>query len=112
MARSASEMIGRPSLRKMFQMPVTPTYRAMSWPPKPHDGSMLYVGPTATAPPAGRVFATDVVVCVSTADCANFSLGSAAMFNSQYVTRLNTIAAKSDHSSIGVSPEIVAQTAE
>jgi hypothetical protein len=36
-ASSASATTGNPSFRKMFQIPVTPTYRATAWPPNPHD---------------------------------------------------------------------------
>ena len=71
----------------MFQMPVTDTYSAMSLPENPHDRRIWYVRPTAIAPPAGRVFATDVVVCVTIAACQKRRPGSAAMFASQYVTR-------------------------
>ncbi len=70
------------------------------------------MSPTATAPPAGRVFATDVVVWVRTADCPSDMPGSAAMLASQYVTRLNTIARTSVVSSSHVRSAIVEMTAE
>ena len=76
-------MTGSASLTKMFQMPVTPTYSATSVPVNPHDFKIVYVRPTAIAPPPGNVFATEVVVWVSTAARLSFSPGSAAMFAHQ-----------------------------
>ena len=72
----------------------------------------MYVRPTATAPPAGIVFATDVVVCVTTAAGPRRRPGSAAMFASQYVNRLKLMAATSDQNSNGVRVLIVAHTCE
>ena len=76
-------MTGSASLMKMFQMPVTPTYRATFVPVNPQDFKIVYVSPTAIAPPPGRVFATDVVVCVRTAARDNRNPGRAAMFAHQ-----------------------------
>ena len=70
------------------------------------------MSPTATAPPAGIVFATEVVVCVTTAAGPRRRPGSAAMFASQYVNRLKTIAANSVQNSMGVRVLTVAHTAE
>ncbi len=70
-------MTGRASLTKMFQMPVTPTYSATSVPVNPHDFKIVYVRPTAIAPPPGKVFATEVVVCVSTAARTQLQPGQA-----------------------------------
>ena len=81
--RITIEITGRPSFTKMFQMPVTPTYRAVFVPVKPHDFWISYVSPIAIAPPPGSVLATDVVVCVSTAAGHRRSPGSAAMFAHQ-----------------------------
>ena len=67
--------------------------------------------PTATAPPAGNVFATVVVVCVTTAERESWSPGSAAMFASQYVNRLKVVASSRDHVSIHVRSRSVSKTA-
>ena len=67
----------------MFQMPVTPTYSATSVPVNPHDFKIVYVSPIAIAPPPGSVFATEVVVCVSTAARESFRPGNAAMLAHQ-----------------------------
>jgi len=55
---------------------------------KPQDPSIANVTPTAMAPPAGSVFATEVPVCVSKAACPRPKPGSAAWFAIQYVKRL------------------------
>ena len=61
-------MIGSPSFMKMFQIPVTPMYSAIAWPVEP-PGAQHRVRQTHRDRAARRdVFATEVVVCVSTAD--------------------------------------------
>ena len=52
------------------------------------------------------MFATEVVVCVSTAALPMPMPGSAAWFAHQYVTRLKTIASTSESDSSGVSVRI------
>jgi hypothetical protein len=94
----------------MFQMPVTPTYSATLVPVNPQESRIEYVNPTAIAPPAGSVFATEVVVCVSTAAFPMPRPGKAAWFAHQYVTRLKIVAPTSDHVSNGVSVLIAAHT--
>lgn len=83
--RSASATAGSASFVKLFQMPVTPTNRAVSAPVNPHELRIAYVIAIATAPPAGTVLATDVPVCVATADRPSRNPGSAAWLASQYV---------------------------
>src|SRR3954468_13626987 len=78
----------------------------------PHDRRIENDRPTATAPPAGTVFATDVVVWVTTADCQKRRPGSAAMFWSQYVMRFKIVTATRDASSSQVSSTSVARTFE
>ena len=56
------------------------------------------------------MFATVVVVCVSTAAFPMPRPGNAAWFAHQYVTRLKNVAATSDDVSIGVSVVIAAHT--
>ena len=58
------------------------------------------------------MFATEVVVCVTTAACPSRRPGNAAMLASQYVNRLKTVARSSEVNSIGVSVVTVAHTAE
>ena len=67
----------------MFQMPVTPTYSATLVPLNPQESRIEYVSPTAIAPPAGSVLATEVVVCVSTAALPIPRPGKAAWFAHQ-----------------------------
>ena len=81
--RIAIESTGKASFAKMFHTPVTPTYNAVSVPVKPQDRRIAYVSPTAIAPPPGSVFATEVVVCVSTAAGHSRSPGRAAMLAHQ-----------------------------
>ena len=69
------------------------------------------MSPIAIAPPAGSVFATEVVVCVRTAALPMPSPGSAAWFAHQYVRRLKIIAAKSVQNSIDVSVPRASRTA-
>ena len=83
MTSTTMEMTGMASFTKMFQMPVTPTYSATSVPVNPQERRIVYVSPIAIAPPPGRVFATDVVVCVSTAAWPSRSPGRAAMLAHQ-----------------------------
>ena len=108
--RNTTESTGRASLTKMFQMPLTPTYNATSVPVKPHECRIEYVSPIAIAPPPGSVFATDVVVCVTTAAWPRRRPGRAAMFAHQYVKRLKIVAAMSEPISIGVSVVIAFHT--
>ena len=65
--RNTTESTGSASFMKMFQMPLTPTYRATWVPVNPHECRIEYVSPIAIAPPPGNVLATDVVVWVTTA---------------------------------------------
>ena len=65
--RNTTESTGSASFMKMFQMPVTPTYSATAVPENPHECRIEYVSPIAIAPPPGSVFATEVVVWVTTA---------------------------------------------
>ena len=64
-----------------------------------------------SAPPAGSVFATDVLVCVITADGHRRSPISPAWFAIQYVQRLKIMTAISDQNSNGVRVRIDAQIA-
>ena len=107
--RSAKAITGSASFVKMFQMPVTPMYKVVSAGVNPHEPNMAKVTPKAIAPPAGKVLATEVGVCVRTAACQNPSPGSAARFASQYVTRLRNVTATRDPiSSIVRSPNALA----
>ena len=76
-------MIGVPSFTKLFQMPVITMDRVPRDFEKPQDDSIVYVRPTAMAPPAGTVLATAVVDCVSTPACGTVSPGVAMMTTSQ-----------------------------
>jgi hypothetical protein len=99
--RNTTEITGRASFMKMFQMPLTPTYRATAVPVNPQECRIEYVSPIAIAPPPGSVLATDVVVCVTTAAGQRRRPGSAAMFAHQYVKRLKIVAAISEPISRG-----------
>jgi hypothetical protein len=57
--------------------------------PKPHDAYMPYPTPTASAPPAGTVMATVVVVWHTTAAWPSVKPGIAATSIGQYVTRFH-----------------------
>ena len=78
-------------------------------PEKPHESKIEYVRPIAIAPPAGSVFATDVVVWVRTAALPMPSPGNAAWFAHQYVTRLKIVASTRDNDSSGVRVRIQLQ---
>jgi hypothetical protein len=79
----ANAKIGMPSLTKLFQTPVTTTKSVLRDREKPHDDSIVYVRPTATAPPAGTAFETAVVDCVSTAACGSRRPGVATTTTTQ-----------------------------
>ena len=66
---ATSAAIGMPSLAKLFQIPETTTDNEVRDFEKPQEPNMAYVRPMATAPPAGTVFATAVVVSVCTSAC-------------------------------------------
>ena len=105
------EITGSASFMKMFQMPVTPTYRATSVPVNPHERRIEYVRPIAIAPPAGqRVRDRGGRLRRAPPTGPSCRPGSAAMFANQYVNRLKTVAATRVPSSIGVSVVIAVQT--
>ena len=108
--RNTTESTGSASFMKMFQMPLTPTYRATAVPENPHECRIEYVSPIAIAPPPGSVLATEVVVCVTTAAGQRRRPGRAAMFAHQYVKRLKIVAAISVPISRGVRVVIAFHT--
>ena len=61
-ASSATAMIGRPSFKNVFQMPVVEASRATSEPVNPHEWNIPYMRPVATTPAPGTRFETVVEV--------------------------------------------------
>ena len=110
MATAARAMTGSPSLRKLFQMPVSVSSRVICEPVKPHERNIATARPTAMAPPPGRMFAIVVEDWLFTAACAVVRPGIAATICHQYVARLKTVATTSEENSSHVRLVIVFQT--
>src|SRR5437773_946317 len=113
MATHARAITGRPSFKKLFQMPVKVISRVIAEAENPQERKIATATPTATdAPPPGMMFEIVVVVWLFTAAWAVVSPGIAAIICHQYVNRLNIVAISSDSSSSQVRLVIVFQTLE
>ena len=112
MASSASATIGRPSFRKLFQMPETESSSPISEPVNPHDRNISTTTPIEITPPPGMMLEMVVPVWLFTAACHMVSPGMAACICHQYVKRLKTMAPDTARTCIGLSPVSVFQTVE
>src|SRR5207248_11547512 len=101
--------MGRPSFRKLFQMPVVESSSPISDPVNPHERNISTTTLMETTPPPGITFEMVVPVWLLTAACHTVSPGIAACICHQYVKRLKTMAPDTARTCIGLSPVSVFQ---
>lgn len=90
-ASQTAATTGMASRTAVFAIPVVVMDRAMADRSKPYLPYMAYVTATPTPAPAGTVFATAVLVCVTTSAGRNRSPGNDAIDSHGYVARLSRV---------------------